>query len=316
MENKSLLEVVDHLESLGIVDKEYAQQLRMQEMSEDAHLIGITFSKHENNKVNYMFSIAMNPENKGFEVLGCEARTLIKPEVIHDTIHGINTRELEDRFAGVQWDLKGLPLPMESKIFSDLITLNNSGKIGQDIAERLMIKYWHDTPMDKIFSISPIIENFIKSLKFPIRMDVNDITDKQVYNLLCGRSVMKFDIGDPLDTKSYWIKEENGKLILLKDFDISKSLNQLPFVHPQDLLQSQELLLKMSDGGRVLSNIKIGAEIVSVYIEADPSNARIAVFDKDQNLLNETLDKQQSKDNRNSKQVRPAPRSPRKGRGI
>lgn len=321
MEDKSFQGMVKHMQSLGIVDQDYADQLLAQDLPYDSMAICVTFTKHEDRRVDYIFAIEKDRVTDQCEIRGCEAKMIGKPEIVHGVFNGIDTRELEDRFSMVDWNRNLFPMPMDGEsianIFADLILLSKSKYIAaHDVAERLMVKYWTNTPLDRIFILSADLDQYEKKLRFPIRMDSNDLDDDQVYNLLSGRSVIKFDIREGLQTSAYWLKEEQGELLLFYDFDLAGRLNALPFAEPINDVRKLEIFYDLLDGNRLSIPLKIGGKVIPTFIEADPVDARIAVYDKDMKLINDVMLKHQAETKRIPKAIRPVPRKPRKGKGL
>lgn len=317
MENKSFEEIIKHMHFLGIVDNDYAKELLSHKLPNDSTVICVTRTSHEDKIVDYIFSILKNDDGK-FNVSDGLARMLIVPEIVHGFFDGIDTRELEKRFADVNWNKIYLPIAMNSNVIADLITLSKSKEAAaQEIAESLKVKYWANTPLDRIFIISSEMEKFEKTMSFPIRMDSNDVYDHQVYNLLNGRSVIKFDIQEGLQTKAYWVKEEKGELLTFSDFDLAGRLRELPFADRITDVKKLEMFYDLLDGNRVSTPIKIGDLVIPAILEADPANAKIAVYDMYRKPLDiENIKKQTEIKRIVPKPIRPVPRKPRKGKGL
>ena len=283
--NKDIKEITQYLEELGIVDKGYFSNIAEAENRyEVMGAVCRVFKQHEDKKVEYSFNIYKDLELGLFKLENYYAKMLKLPEIDHAIFGHIDTRELEQRMAKVDWNLGAIPFPGNSRLsnaFYDLIDLVRlDDKKAIEIAEVLIVKYWSDTAMRELVNYSIGTAEYEKRMSFPLNMDTNDVEEIQAFNILDGRSVMKFENPTEQNTDVYWIKEKDGQLVTFPDFDLSGILKKLSWENPPNELTGPEIILEMMAGNRVPAIMKAGKEPVQTFIECEAENATITLYNE------------------------------------
>jgi hypothetical protein len=323
IENKELSAIARYMESLGIIEERHVDALKMDErLAGFDGAICITHKQHGRQIIAYKFNIVRNYENGLYSVRDYQARMLKIPEITHGIYGGIDTMGLEKRLEKADWHIKSLPMPWDERALSDtfydlmqLARLDDKAAI--NIAETLMLKYWAHTPMENMIDMGPNRHRYEKELCFPINMEINDVDDLQAFNLLSGRSVLKFKNQDGKDTTSYWLKEKEGMLITLPEFDLSGILRKLPLRAQLNEVTGPELVLELMMGKRVSLPMVVDERIQLFFIEADPENGTLAIYDESKQKLDLPELKPEKKSTRRiNQQIKSARRRPGKGRGL
>ena len=326
MESRDLQEIGAQLKRLGLIDEDVRRELK--DSDRFGGVIAIAHKYRGNDKLLIRFHIRKNEEIGIFTLDDYNALLIKVPPYRHGVFNGIDTERLEQKLAENEWNLRTIPLPCDGKdvsetFFQVIDLVRCEDKQANDIAEKLMMKYWSETPMERLVALCPDPAVYERRMVFPVNNDLNDIDDLQAFNLLSGRAVMRFEeveAGSPLVD---WVTVVNGEFVKHSDFDVAGQLRKLAFETALDNASGPEYLLELAKGNRIPVVLKSGEEGREVLIEADPRNAVIAVFDKmerrlelNQFLVKEESDMREKKVKQNLKQPTSSKRKRGKGKGI
>jgi hypothetical protein len=107
-------------------------------------------------------------------------KEIVVPDVIISNIH---VRDLDEQMSFVNWkELFDRAQDIHS-IIDDLKTLDLSNE-GKEYCELLKIKYWSDTPLEEIMTLSPIKSKFEIGQRFYFFEDGKGISIEEAYRFL------------------------------------------------------------------------------------------------------------------------------------
>lgn len=218
-------------------------------------------------------------------------------EMRHGVHGGVNSQNLEERMAAIDWQsehnyvqeegqyLFNLPI---YKIIEDIKTLARSAA-GMELANSLQLKYWSGVPIFKGFISSEARQQFENMPKrqavFPIYVHA-----RSAYNLFCNRSAAKEN--DNYSTPLEWIKldpektDAQGNCIIVpagsySDAQIELDLRMLPLSGARhiDIYNLKSLLLRGDLQDIILTNGE------KVLLEAQPDQQTIIVYDEEKKII-------------------------------
>ncbi|GEM_PF-2884244 len=234
----------------------------------------------EHTQVN--IDLLIKPESDGYSVDGYKIELVKIPKVAHTVSQGIDTAQLEQRLAAVNWRMIDKEQLLEDNIAVIIdevmfLRLTGSGQ-AQDVMDMLILKYWSSAPVMEVLDYIDLTP-FKTGFSCELHGNVNDLDAVQAYNLLEGRCVMRFyDLQQEFPTDAYWLKFENGDFIEYPAYNINGALQILPLFPPLTMKTGPNLMALVLCGQRVKVNMKVGGTIVDVGIEADAPDRDIAIF--------------------------------------
>lgn len=248
------------------------------------------FMRRKTDGVSYKASILKNDNLGVFSLPGYETTLLRVGNIAHTNIPGLNTADLEQRLAAIEW---GDVYPHTLRERQDIVhcildlgkLLNTKDRKLNEIAEQLVLKYLACTPLEIEFNFGKSRQQYETSLLIDLNGNEKDINLNEAYHLLCGRGVAKPLFPDQKDDTLIWFQLEEGRLIEIKDFDLSGKLQGLPFANQRSVLQIAEDVVKLSGGKQLGGRFKIKGHAFSGYYEASPKDGDVVIRDINQNKL-------------------------------
>lgn len=309
---------------LGLIDDGVKNVLKDSERF--GGVIAIAHKHIGNDKLAVRFHIRKNDDTGVFTVDSYNAILIKIPPFRHGVFNGIDTAKLEEKLQQYEWNLGTIPLPRDGKevseAFFELIDLARSeDQNAADIAEKLMMKYWSETPMERFVTLCQDPSFYERRMDFPIHNNLNDVDDRQAYNLLSGRALMKFEDVKAGNPTVSWVTVAHGEFVEHPDFDLSGQLRKLAFQTPLDSSTGPEYVLELAKGNRIPAELQKGNANISVLLEADPRTSSIAIFDHMDNRLDladfqikNELNKKAGKAAKPGRKITPTPR--KRGKGL
>lgn len=139
----------------------------------------------------------------------------------HELISGIDTRKLERRLNDVDWNLdygfiaeKGLFLgrgierimaDIAENVLAELQQLHRCGPQGKTVAEALMVKFFANTPNEKLYGVRELKKAYERSNIFYVDEDYG-LTTKEAHGILCGRAVYREFLDAEGSRQAGWLK--------------------------------------------------------------------------------------------------------------
>jgi hypothetical protein len=133
---------------------------------------------------------------------------------------------------------------------------------------------------------------------FPFRDSLTDITVQDAYHLLQGRAVMKFNAEDDsraLPHKCYWTALKNGKLREIPEYDFSSQLIAMGIQELSSARTGPPLLYDFMAGERVGVHLNGYMGLTRGYVQADPLNKGIRLFDENHREVKQELNRKRQK---------------------
>lgn len=218
--------------------------------------------------------------------------------VPHGRFAGIDTRELEERMKGTDWQRFAYGTAVldrkASEIIDDIFTLLRTGGAAKDIASRLELRYWLHTPVEQHINIFSDIARYQSRHDFPLKGDAADISARESYNLLCGRGVQKLYTreDDPEVIYSHWQQLVDGQLRNFAELDLRKMLLHLPVVEGRDNAFTPKLLRDLRHGERVAVH-KAGT-LETCYLHVNPKDRALVITDEQERVTHQAKLKEQT----------------------
>lgn len=272
--------------------------------------------------ISYHLTIGQDTASGSYMPEGYQATLLQTHPIQHARIDGIDTFKLEQRLKAIDWNSY---IPKNNEVGGDMfraiidvVNLSLSGTKGAaDISRRLQLRHWLGTPVGQDLNVSSHIDDYQKSHYFQLKNDLTDVSTAEAYNLLSGRAVMKFrQVEDQQgDFKAEWKELSDGKLKPLPDYDFMAILKALPVPEAHSETTGSKLVYDLIKGDRVAVTFEENGKSSPVYLEANPRERTISVFDRNMiRLYPEALRSQTNRKLLNPKQA-PAKKSPGKNKG-
>ncbi|WP_214072584.1 hypothetical protein [Mucilaginibacter sp. dw_454] len=235
--------------------------------------------------MNYQLTIKRREETGELFPESYQAMLLKTHPIPHGKFGEIDTSELEKRMKGTDWQNYVQQVmagdSKVSKIFDDVFELSlNHSHQAKDIARRLKLRYWLNTPIEKHLQVTTYAPDYEKTRHFDLKGDFSDISAREAYNLLSGRGVLKFyqKENEPTNLYTHWKAIDNGKLIKLPDYDFMKLLKQLPITEMQLDRTGPQLIYDLIRGERSPVSLLKDNLLVSAFIEANPREQSLALY--------------------------------------
>ncbi|OJV52290.1 MAG: hypothetical protein BGO31_05520 [Bacteroidetes bacterium 43-16] len=274
-----LKELLDYLSSLHLVSEESCNWLLKQSPQLPVNYkIPIEFDEHTKGNI----ALVINFEQGGYSVSEYRIELVKIPEVEHTISQGVNTVQLEQRLAAINWQVVEKVQLLEDNIAVILdevmfLRLSGSGQ-AQDVMDMLMLKYWYSTPVMEVMDFINL-DQYKTSLISKLNGDINDIELIQARNLLQGRCLMRFYNYIPgFQSDAYWLKLEHGALVEYPAFNVNGALGELPLFPLLDEITTPRLLAFLLSGHRENVHMKVAGKIVDAWIEVNAPERDIAIF--------------------------------------
>lgn len=159
----------------------------------------------------------------------------------------------------------------------------------KDIADKLMIRYWFDTPMQEHVSLDVISGHPLPIvLSTPLTGNFSDIDLKEAFALLSGRAVMKASlesIQPSVVPQTHWIIYENGELQQVPAFEIDKVVRSLNHQTRPDEDSLTAIMTQLIKGEYAPVSLLIEGKPVVGYLEADPRAKNVRFYDEEGNKI-------------------------------
>lgn len=245
----------------------------------------------EKNKVEYRVDLALDSAGEPY-VKGYRVTMLDTHPLEHGVFAGIDTRELEERMKGKDWNNN---LPDLPEVFRDIIRLKLSGSDKAiDVAERLEARYWLGTPVEMHLNIKGLKEKFSKEHYFGTTAVMASVTAKKAFNLLSGRYIVRFEDVLPGIFSANWtgLKQVGSassdkvfEEVLYPDFGYGVHLRELGVTEMASPESGVALLGSLMDGDLASANLATDGLEIPVYLSVDPVKKCINVLDRDMKVL-------------------------------
>lgn len=211
--------------------------------------------------------------------------TLLKTHPLpNQLLDGISISDLDLQMLSIDWNRsveEVLNDPKAARIYNELHVLSLvSNKKIEDAIDRLMLRYLRNTPFTEKLDVNRHANRYLKSHYFKVKGNAEDTNLKQAYNLLSGRSVLKF-YPAPANRGDYapmWLGVSNGVEVKLPDFDLMGILKTLPLPVLSDQIKGPKLIYDLTSGDLVATPIVHDKQIESVLIQADPQTRLVKLF--------------------------------------
>lgn len=275
-----LKELLDYLQSLHLVSEESCRWLLKQSPQLPINYNRpIEFDEYTKGNV----TLFINFEQGGYRIDKYKIELVKIPEVEHVVCLGIDTAQLEQKLASVNWHAVEKVQLLEdgiAVILDDVMLLRLAGSgQAQDVIDMLMLKYWYSAPVMEVMDFINL-DQYKTSFTSEINGDINDIEIVQARNLLEGRCLMRFYNYIPgISADAYWLKLEHGKFVEYPAFNVNDALIELPIFPSLDEITMPRLRAFLLSGHRENVPMKIGGKIVDAWIEVDAPASCIAVYD-------------------------------------
>lgn len=260
----------------------------------------------------------------GFSVSKYKAYLLDISPIAHVKDQLVDSAKTEETLQSINWNQS--PAELNSKIpniedtVSEVLFMKAFDHT-KDIADRLMIKYWYNTPMEDHVNLSGISGlPMPKELTVSLTGNSSDIDLKESFALLSGRSVMKVDLEElqagEIPT-SHWLLYEDGKIIQLPAFDIDKIIRSLPHQNSPDEKIFTEIMTRLIAGELATVQLIQHGKSITGFIEADPKARYVNFYTEDgqridlENSFSMKQDKASSKTNNQKQSEGPKRKGPR-----
>ncbi|TDX00517.1 hypothetical protein [Dinghuibacter silviterrae] len=291
MTNEKVDHLVEQLEEVGFIWPGMYDNLQ-KSINEGNYVIRLNDRRrYGDDEMFYGLTIIKDPKTHDFSPYEYVAILLRTHPVPHGTYEGLETALLEQRMKDINWnDYERITHLAGGKntisILEDIRKLTTSSDPGaQDIAKRLQLRYWLNTPIEQRYPIPHYYDEYAARQLFTLSNSFSDIHTRDAYNLMCNRSVMKFELtGNRIIP--YWVVLENGKLINYPDFFLD--FKSLPIKELQNDSTGPSVIHGLIRGERMVVHL-VGIEADTAYIEADPRNQTFAIYDKNLVRLDEAF---------------------------
>jgi len=250
--------------------------------------------------IDYTFELS---QNAGIlSVGGCQATLELHPQITHGIYGDISTRDLEKELQAINWlNLNELMVssddeapelkPHVKDLVSTLMSLYDQPD-AQEVAERLMLKYFRDRDFFSDF-IPDATWQKEDLLQVRSRYFEEPLPALVIYNLLCGRSFLPdlHPAGSPeWQCLDFDIRDKDGNYPLKPAGDFShielrRVAKMLPLRIPQDPFING-LLYQLKLGQMYAVEMNNGR---TYYLSADPKNKTIDITDNEGELIHTNL---------------------------
>jgi hypothetical protein len=278
MRSSSIEEIVNHISGLGIIgEKAVEEWLKNPKRQSIANaIVDIPDGC-------IIFSIP-KVYDKGEFIVQRFIAQLIKSKNIEHGIHqGIDTAKLELQIAAIDWQTNAKKIEdgstLESSLFYDVVFLRlAANQMGQQIADDLALKYFAATPVLEKLPFKPDFSEYYQQFSFPLAGDLTDLGQEQVINLFSGRAVLQMNDKAAISQKQ-WLTLEGGVLIPHEPYDITGIIKGLNASPPFSEKSGPYLIYRLAAGYREKIGLIQNGKYTNVFIEADPVNKTIRLFD-------------------------------------
>lgn len=159
--------------------------------------------------------------------------------------------------------------------------LNSLPKTGRLVAIAMMAKGWLDTPIGNIIP-QEVLSNICNTKYFEVTGAVSDYTARQAYNLLAGRSVLKFSqvIETSENVTAHWrmLKDDTFSTIHSVGYYLDQLLEKYQVKEYVAGSQGDALIDALIQGDKVPCHIPAKKGMRVVLIAADPLCDDLKIF--------------------------------------
>ncbi|HEV7378940.1 MAG TPA: hypothetical protein VGN64_04055 [Dyadobacter sp.] len=211
------------------------------------------------------------------------------------------------KFSGFGTGLSSV-LEENIKAGKDNFVINHQAKYGADIVNSTL-NFRKSAETDRYFfnSFESTLKKADNAQTYTQRFAVlreGNITRKEAYNLLDGRSVHKELVSKEGRLYNSWLAldfkqhETNGNYKMQRynnryGFDLYQSLSQLPIKENLSEPTKRELIESLKKGNRSPATLQSEAGEQKIFIEANPKFKTLIVFDQNQQRLRQEQDQSQ-----------------------
>jgi hypothetical protein len=251
--------------------------------------------------MNYQLTIKRREETGLLYPESYQATLLKTHPMAHGKFGEIDTSKLEKRLKETDWNNYAQQVVASDKhvckIFDDVFELSlNGDKQAKDIARRLKLRYWLNSPVEKHLQVANYAPDYEKTLQFDLNGDFSDISAREAYNLLLGRGVLKFHQTETETGNLYthWKVIDDGRLKTLPDYDFMKTLKSLPIVEMQQNRTGSQLIYDLIRGERPAVTLLKDNRQIPGFIEANPRDQTLSLYSQslEKLALNDFLPKE------------------------
>ncbi|MGE8426348.1 MAG: hypothetical protein ACN6O7_00660 [Sphingobacterium sp.] len=279
IEEKELDQIPKCLAEAGLIPKDLIDHL----VSRDEDFTILATKRQGTDTFFYEVTVERK-ENLGLYCLpGYRATVLHVGEIDHIEISGLNTADIEKKFASIDWEhLSPLVLSEDSKQRSAILQLGllyatHNQKLC-DIADLLSLKYLTGTPISMHFTVDDKRKKYESSIFIDLNGNEQDLALDDSFRLLAGRAVTRYLNDNP--NQLGWLIKDGDTVRQLPDFDLSGELAKLPFASPKNNASVAQVIMHLSAGKILESRFTISGHTFRGSYYADPRTGSIAVLDK------------------------------------
>jgi hypothetical protein len=239
-------------------------------------------SRIGDDEMSYQLTIKRDGASGLYYPEGYEATLLKTHPVPHGHFDGIDTLKLEQRLKEVNWN-EYIPKSTRQddkafKVILDVVDLAVwQNKEAQDISKRLQLRYWLHTPVEQDLNVAQDISHYQKTHYFELNKGLDDMQIRAAYNLLSGRSVLKFIQGEPRSFHGHWKKLVNGRLETFPDFDFMAPLKALPLKEVKENRIDTLFIYKLISGDQM--NVHLEKDNMPMYLHVNAADQKIQLYD-------------------------------------
>lgn len=241
-------------------------------------------SRFGNDEMSWQLTIVMDKEAGLYYPQGYLATLLQTHPVPHAVFGKTNTEELEQRMKATDWHkYEHGTVVLDKKasgIIDDVFSLmGNPDKQAQDIARRLQLRYWLHTPVEQQWNVAQYAPGYERKHFFDLGDGLSDMHAKEAYNLLCGRSVLKFYMkeNDQDNFYSHWKMMQGDTLATFPDFDIMTPLRALPLRELGDPSKGPQLVYDLIRGDKVV--VHLNKDNIPMYLHVNAAEKCLQLYD-------------------------------------
>ncbi|MET3876489.1 hypothetical protein [Chitinophaga sp. OAE865] len=238
------------------------------------------------------FYYNLNKVPDGFSVVNYNSFITDNSPIQHVKNNLVDSDKTEKAMKGINWNQSYNELKDKNPAVEDIINevlflkLFNQTK---DIADKLMIKYWFNTPMQEHVNLDVISGiPMPKVLSLPLTGNFTDVDLKEAFALLSGRAVMKVDtegMQPGVIPTPHWLVYEDGKLQQLPAFEMDKVIRSLSHQTKPDEQSLIAMMTQLIKGELAPAKLIIEGKPIEGYLEADPRAKNVRFYDEQGNKI-------------------------------